>query len=166
MRTDKTIAEIELENQFNTLKKMFRAHLDGYIAHVKATLNAKTEDLITDYTNDDTGELSIPVEVFRSAMTSGRHSLTDCIEAFWDHEGDSPFVSYDDLETELNRIEVDLNGHLKDTDSEEHTSTHEDLAHYAERYRLSKSQYYQDEILKILENEYDLTLIVAPADNQ
>jgi predicted nuclease with TOPRIM domain len=54
----------------------------------------------------------------------------------------------------------------KELDELKNESPDAQLRQLSEAYMLSDSQYYQDELLKILENEYNLALIVAPANNQ
>lgn len=165
--TNKTIAQRELEKHVKALKENFRDHLNGYLAHVKSELESTLEMIKSDYSDEvNPGMISIPVDSLTMYFDTGKHSLKDAIETFWDHEGDSPFDRYEDLDTELDKLESEIDGHLKDDESEDHTYKHETLTEMAEKYRLSDSQYYQDEIIKILENEYNLVLIVAPANNQ
>lgn len=171
MLTNKSVAELELEKQLKHVKDMFKAHLDGYLANVLDDLNQTIEMIISDYesldANDNlTGRVDLSVDSLKRIFLTGKSSLKDKIEEFWDHKGDSPFDRYEDLDTVLDKLDGEMQGHLKDDESETHAAVYDDLKHAAEQYRLSDSQYWQDELKKILENEYNLALIVAPANNQ
>lgn len=96
--------------------------------------------------------------------------IENCIETeFYDisQELSEVLEAYDELQSELD----DANEALKDleTSIEEEmecpTSIYTQLKELGASLQLSDSNYHQDEILKILQSEFNINLIVAPQRN-
>lgn len=169
-----SIAQKALEQEIKTLKDKFKEHLDGYMAHVLSDLNQTIDSLIDDYEtripegciDTGTGTMEMPVESLERAFLTGKASFKDCLEEFWDHGGETGFDKYEDLDTALDELAENIESQLKDDESEEQAMLCDGLKTAAENYRMSDHQYHQDQLLRILEDEYGLKLIVAPAGNQ
>ncbi len=106
------------------------------------TLFRKLDNLITDETTQEIlDDLMVEIDVLADELIT----MTE--------EKDIHFDQKEELEKQLEDCEesIDLINTLKEL---------------GQNYQLSDNQLYQDEILRLLEEEFGIKLIVAPAKNQ
>lgn len=151
-------------------------HVDGYINHVKGEIEyqllEQLEDLESDYfTSEDDKldkELKIAFKGIKGHLAHVCDNLKDTVNAFYDHAGDSEYASCNEMDEEIEEIlekYEDESSFVEDEDLDKH-GVYDKLKSLSESYHLSDHQLYQDEILRILEDEFNLKLVCLPAKNK
>ena len=156
-----------LETDLNDFSDRLEKHIDGYIEHVKNCLSDLVEGMIHDFKFEDTEEVRVDSEDIRSIFFTGKKAFQDYIGEFYsDWNEANEFKSIDHVKTDLESIVEEHDNHLRDDGEEDKIYAYDKLRALAMSYQLSDSQYHQTEILRLLEDEFGLNLIVAPAKCQ
>jgi len=156
--------------------KKIDLHVDGYINHVKEDidyqlleqLNDIKSDYFLDSEGNETKELESAFKGIRSHLKSMADNLKDTVNAFYGHAGDCEYTSCNEMDEEIEEILEkydDESSFVEDDDLDKH-GIYDKLKSLSESYHLSDNQYYQDEILSILEDEFNLKLVCLPAKNK
>lgn len=161
----------DLTDITNDLEK----HIDSYIGEVKYDINyyllEQLDDLKTDYFTDsnanETPELNAAFEGVKDYLKRNSDKICDKVEAFWGHEGDSYHASFNSLDESIENVldkYEEESAFLENEDLPKH-HVFDSLKDLGYKYFLTDSQYYQDEILKILREEFNINLVALPAKN-
>ncbi len=160
----------ELETKLADLGERIEKQIDSYVSNLTDNLKYTIDNIITDFSHDGMGNddyLSLTPGDLRRIFITGKHALDDDIQAFFsDDIPDSEFSSMGEIYEEMESIAEEMENNLKDDGEEDKIAFYDKLKELAESYQLSDSQYHQDEILRLLEDEIGLKLLVAPAKNQ
>jgi hypothetical protein len=159
MKLSQKTLNSELEDFADKLER----HIDGYLANLQLELETLVDGLKHDYESDKDTQLYQDLDLI---FFKSKRSLSDAVAEFFGHYGDSEFRSMNHIKTDLESISDEIDGHLRDDDEEDKIVAYDSIKELAASYQLSDSQYHQDEILKLLESEFDLKLICLPAKNQ
>lgn len=158
-----TIASKELSQRLNTLRELIEEQVKAYVENLDACLEQHIKMLEDDYSYEDSKDIVISKSSLRSHFQTGRHAFKDTLNAFFDGEIEGSTIdSTHELMEHFDSVESTMFNHLKDEDSETHTDVYTSLQDAAEKCLRSNAQCYQDDILKILRDEFNLNLIVAP----
>lgn len=156
-------SEKELNQHFKDFSRKVTNHIDGYITMLTDEIKHLHESLKSDYEADKESQLYQDLDII---FISGRNALIDRVNEFYAHSGDYEFDCSDEILEDLESITEEMEHHLRDDDDEDKISAYDKLKELAASYQLSDSQYHQDEILRLLEDEFGLNLVTLPAKNQ
>jgi hypothetical protein len=139
-----------LQKDLEQLNKDIKSHVDSYISDLELELNGCIDYLQESCVDSDNKVNFSDVEnIF---IGNSRKSFIDRIGEFYDGELSSEY----DLDGRFEAIIEDNEKELKDDDSDFHTEQSDKLESLSNMFFLSDNDYYAQEIVKILENEYKI----------
>lgn len=163
-------------NELMDVTKKMGLHVQGYIDQLKIEIEyqllAKMDDLKDDYFTSEDERLNRDYTIaFRGIKGHLAHvcdKLKDTASAFYDHNGDNEYTSPSQIDEEIEEIleeYEDDQSFVEDEDLDKH-GVYDKLKMLSEAYHLSDHQMYQDDILNLLREEFNLNLVCLPAKNK